>query len=180
MATSVAVSDLVEVLADADATTQLEKYWYGEVVEVNGDSLTINYITKHSEDVWRYDDTSYITSADSVNHVEGTHRGKKVEEAWKKMGFVYRGDHEIIFGEDVDSAEEDEDWEPDGSGEEDNDDSESEGEDDVSDDDVITDDEDAYSVANSEEHADEVTSDEDEEETPPKKQKKRDLKAAKE
>lgn len=100
--------DLVEVLADDPK----HEFYYGEVTHTT--PITVNYITKVKGDVWRFDDEAYQVDRECINHVVDMSKCKKTE-GWREMGFVYRGEHEIIHEDDVDSEEEDEDYQPSGS-----------------------------------------------------------------
>ena len=98
--------DLVEVLADDPE----HDFYYGEVT--NTAPVTVNYISKLAKsDTWRFDEVAYEVERECINFVVNV-QGKKKEAAWRELGFIYRGDHEIVHEDDVDSEEEDEDWEP--------------------------------------------------------------------
>ena len=161
----VAVSngDIVEILGDSGM-------WYGEVVDTSdANEISVNYISKFQGDVWRFDKNAYMAPRASINFVAVV--GKKacdsnIERAWKEMGFVYRGDHEIIKSDDVDSETEDEDYEPDDDGGDDQDDEESEDEacSDSEDEAVENDDDIADSdIANSDDEDEEDESDDEDE-----------------
>lgn len=117
------VGDLVEVLADDPK----HQFWYGEVT--NTQPPAVNYISKvKDEDIWRFDDIAYEVDVECINFV--VHKKDRVL-AWRELGFVYRGDHEIIHEDDVDSDEDDEEYVP--SNDEDEADEGTEGEDDETD-----------------------------------------------
>jgi hypothetical protein len=120
----VRVGDLVEVLGEGG------QYWYGEVVGNVDGGVVVNYITKHKGDVWRFDKHSYEAPTESLNQIVDVRAERSLESAWKELGFVYRGDHEIIHQDDVDSESEDEDYVE-------GDDDEEEEEDDDDDDDLV-------------------------------------------
>lgn len=104
--TQVHVGDLVEVLADAPDA----KFWYGEVLQA--EPCIVNYITKDKHDTWRFDSDGYEVDVECINHVVRVPSKKHRARAWDELGFVYRGDHEIIHHDDIDSDEEDDDWTP--------------------------------------------------------------------
>ena len=107
MATAVHVGDLVEVLADDTDET----YWYGQVMSTTP-KLSVNYISHHKGDVWRFDEQAFYVDIECVNHVVRASETPCKVDAWQQLGWVYRGDHEIIHGGDVNTESEDGDWVP--------------------------------------------------------------------
>ena len=158
--------DLIEVLAD-DPKRQ---YWYGELTGVT--PMTVNYISLFKGDVWRFDETAYLVDKESINYVVDM-SNKSKSSGWREIGYVYRGDHEIIHIDDVDSEEDDEDWVP-GAEEE----GEEEEEDEDSDDEVNSGDDNAEGesepddVINSDDEEEEEEEEEESEEVPQKKRRK--------
>jgi hypothetical protein len=153
--------DLVEVLADETASVVTQRFWYGEVLEVHGDAVTVNYVVQgKDQDKWRYEKEAYETTRETINHVESTRNGRDLDGAWKRFGFRYMADDDITYLDGADSDEDDVDWTPECASEvEESDADDSESADATSSESEATTDEDDYSIANSDEHADEVSSD---------------------
>ena len=166
--------DLIEVLAD-DPKAQ---YWYGELIAV--DPVTVNYISPFKGDVWRFDEAAYHVDKESINYVVDM-SNKSKSSGWKELGYVYRGDHEIIHADDVDSEEDDEDWVPGKEDEEEEDEDEDDSDEVNSDDDSVEAESEPEDVINSDDDDDEEEEEEEEEEeseeVPQKKRRKSSKKA---
>ena len=165
--------DLIEVLAD-DPKAQ---YWYGELTAV--DPVTVNYISLFKGDVWRFDEAAYHVDKESINYVVDM-SNKSKSSGWRELGYVYRGDHEIIHVDDVDSEEDDEDWVPGKEEEEDEDEDEDEDESDEvnSDDDSVEGESEPEDVINSDDDEEEEEEDEEESEEVPQKKRRKSSKKA--
>ena len=153
--------DLIEVLAD-DPTRQ---YWYGELTDVN--PVTVNYISPYRGDVWRFDENAYQVDKESINFVVDMSNKSKAN-GWRELGYVYRGEHEIIHADDVNSEEDDEDWAPSAEGEEE--DEEDSDEADSSDDTMVGESE-PEDIIDSKDDGDSEEEEDESEEVPQKKQK---------
>ena len=160
--------DLVEVLAD-DPESQ---YWYGEVTDVN--RMTVNYISPFKGEVWRFDENIYHVDKESINFVVDMSNKSKAR-GWRELGYVYRGDHEILHVDDVDSEEDDDDWVPVAEEEqEDDDDDDADESDDVnSDDDSIEQESEPEDVINSDDEDEDESEEDDSEEDVRQKKKRR-------
>jgi hypothetical protein len=166
------VGDLVEVLAD----DPVNQYWYGEVCTAN--PVTVNYISLFKHDVWRFDENAYHVDRQCINHVIDMTNRSKVS-GWRELGFVYRGEHEIISIDDVDSEEEDEEWLPgDESEEEGGDDDEEDGAESDDDELIESEPDDVINTDEEEEEEEESEGEEEEEEPPPKRTKTKKCKTA--
>lgn len=156
------VGDLVEVLAD----DQHQQFWYGEITQTHPE-LAVNYISVYKGDTWRFDAQAYVVERECINHIV---RNASKERAWKELGFVYRGDHEILHEKDCNTEDDDEDWAPEESDEDEEDDDDDESEDD-SEDSAVEKDDDISDVLNSDEEdeSDESEDDSDDENVPTKR-----------
>lgn len=148
--------DLVEVLAD-DPTRQ---YWYGELIGVN--PLSVNYISLYKDDVWRFDESAYHVDKESINFVVNMSKKSKAS-GWRELGYIYRGDHEIIHVNDVDSEDDDDEWMPDAEEEEEEEEDEDSDEVDSADDSVVEESE-PEDIIDSNEEDDESEEEDDESE----------------
>ena len=162
--------DLIEVLAD-DPKAQ---YWYGELTAV--DPVTVNYISPFKGDVWRFDEAAYHVDKESINYVVDM-SNKSKSNGWKELGYVYRGDHEILHVDDVDSEEDDEDWVP-GKEDEEEDEDEDDSDEVNSDDDSVESESEPDDVINSDDEEEEEEEEEEESEEVPQKKRRMSSKKA--
>lgn len=103
---SIYVTDLVEVLISEHAT---ETYVYGEVLKKSPEKVLVNFISK-KDDIYVYEDDSYDIEYESINYVVGTKNGTKMHAAWQALGFEFRSEDELLRLDEIDSADEDDDW----------------------------------------------------------------------
>lgn len=158
------VGTLVEVLAGED------EFWHGEINGYNGAEPLVTYIERDEDGVYAYQDETYEAPKESINAFYLIKDKHSKRDAWKRMGFSYRGRHEIVSLDDVNSDESDDEWMPgkktsnpdDDDATDESDDDDGESDDDAADDETDDDEEEAETDETDDDETDEDDDDESE------------------